>query len=88
MTPETSIDPHADEREKCAAIGRGRILCYVCETDITPETKSSSKSKEKNTGKDGNNKVKPGLVEISAEGTGFAGGGDSVAEKAGVAFQC
>ncbi|KAL1964970.1 hypothetical protein VTN77DRAFT_6170 [Rasamsonia byssochlamydoides] len=86
MTPETTLDPHKDDNEKCAV---GRILCYVCETDITPEAKSSkSKNKDKEGNGNHHSKIKPGLVEISAEGTGFAGGGDNIAEKAGVAFQC
>lgn len=88
MTPETSIDPHAaaDNNEESLI---GRILCYVCETDITPKGnnhKSSSSSKDKD--KEKSNKLKPGLVEIRSEGTGFAQGGDNIAKKQGVAFQC
>ncbi|EED21909.1 RING finger domain protein, putative [Talaromyces stipitatus ATCC 10500] len=84
MTPETTIDPHRTDQEDAAI---GRMLCYVCETDITPINKHSKSSKEKHKeGKSG--KIKPGLVEIKSEGTGFAGGGDNMAKKQGVAFQC
>ncbi len=64
----------------------GRILCYVCETDLT-ERKSSLKEGKKAREKD-REKIKPGLVAISSEGTGFAGGGANIAKKAGTAFQC
>lgn len=88
MTPQTTPDPHASKEEQAAA---RRVLCYVCETDITPpecepDANGKSKSKSKENGKEG--KIKPGLVEISAEGTGFAAGGEMVAVKQGVAFQC
>lgn len=90
MTPHDVPDPHAskEEQAKTAAL-HGLVLCYVCETDITPNgsngdaasAKKKSKKKEKEV-------VQPGLVAISSEGTGFAGGGGNVATKAGVAFQC
>ena len=93
MTPHRP-DPHASEEqlEQSAAL-QGHILCYVCETDITPdewktevsENGNDRKSKKK---KDKNNGVRPGLVEVSSEGTGFAGKGENVATRAGVSFQC
>lgn len=98
MTPHDVPDPHAskEEQDRTAAL-HGRILCYVCEADITPHlpgeerageadsngTKKKSKKKDKD--KDA---IRPGLVEINSEGTGFAGRGGNVATKSGVAFQC
>lgn len=84
MTPHDTLDPHAskEEQEETAAL-HGKILCYVCETDITPDaSRKKSKKKEKESG------VRPGLVEVCSEGTGFAGKGGNVATKSGVAFQC
>lgn len=96
MAPHDVPDPHAskEEQDRTKAL-HGRILCYVCEADITPQppgsehagetdnngTKKKSKKKDKDA-------IRPGLVEISSEGTGFAGGGGNVATKSGVAFQC
>lgn len=101
MTPSPDTekpDPHApkEEQERSAAL-QGRMLCYVCETDITPDDwkngaangdgdvngKKSKRKKDKD-----KNGVRPGLVEVSSEGTGFAGRGGNVATKIGVAFQC
>ncbi|KAE8334715.1 hypothetical protein BDV24DRAFT_172163 [Aspergillus arachidicola] len=89
MTPHDAPDPHAtkEEQEQTAAL-HGLILCYVCEADITPcdsteNGKESGKKKKKD-----KETIKPGLVEISSEGTGFAGRGGNVATKTGVAFQC
>ncbi|GLA58744.1 hypothetical protein AtubIFM54640_008846 [Aspergillus tubingensis] len=90
MTPHDAPDPHAskEEQEQTAAL-HGRILCYVCETDVTPSNDShkdsASSGKKKKKDKEG---IKPGLVEVSSEGTGFAGRGGNVATKSGVAFQC
>ncbi|KAF7511124.1 hypothetical protein GJ744_005355 [Endocarpon pusillum] len=72
--------PHAhnpDPKEKDAY-----LLCYVCETDVTERRQKPGKE---HGGKD---KMRPGLVEISCEGTGFAGGGTNMAKRQGVAFQC
>jgi nitric oxide synthase-interacting protein len=86
MTPETTIDPHrTNGAEEEAEIGR--MLCYVCETDITPVNKHAKSSKGKHK-EEKNNKIRPGLVEIKSEGTGFAKGGSNMAKKQGVAFQC
>lgn len=89
MTPHDAPDPHAtkEEQEQTAAL-HGRILCYVCETDVTPDSKTrddSGAGKKKKKDKEG---IRPGLVEVSSEGTGFAGRGGNVATKKGVAFQC
>lgn len=98
MTPHDVPDPHAskEEQDRTKAL-HGRILCYVCEADITPPVPGSehtaeaetngSKKKSKRKDKD-REAIRPGLVEISSEGTGFAGGGGNVATKSGVAFQC
>jgi nitric oxide synthase-interacting protein len=87
MAPETTIDPH----NKSPTLGEsiGRVLCYVCEMDITPGgSRHRHKSKDKDKERESSSKIKPGLVEISSEGTGFAQGGDNMAKKKGVAFQC
>ena len=77
-------DPHASPTEQES---RTRVVCYVCETDLSGRR---AKTKE---GADGTNKadkaaVKPGMVELRSEGTGFAGGGDNMVQRNGVAFQC
>jgi nitric oxide synthase-interacting protein len=72
--------PHA--RDPDAKEKHGRVLCYVCETDVTGRKQKPDKEKE------GKEKVRPGLVEISCEGTGFAGGGTNMTKREGVAFQC
>ena len=73
-----------------------RILCYVCEEDLTPPELSSKSSSQNGTKENDSSKgkrkkekgkIQPGLVEIRSEGTGFAGGGANVARKEGVAFQ-
>ncbi|KIW76576.1 hypothetical protein Z517_09020 [Fonsecaea pedrosoi CBS 271.37] len=73
------------------------ILCYVCEADLSgpaPEAAGDKDDKEnkdkkqrQKQAKDNSRKVGR-LVEISCEGTGFAGGGSNVAKREGVAFQC
>lgn len=95
MAPhDNTPDPHAskEEQEKSAEM-HGQVLCYVCETDLTPRGHSSEKTeadggKKKSKKKAKDDAVRPGLVAISSEGTGFAGGGGNVATKKGVAFQC
>ncbi|KAL4780635.1 hypothetical protein BJX76DRAFT_364167 [Aspergillus varians] len=92
MTPHEAPDPHAtkEEQEKTAEL-HGRILCYVCDTSLSPadstgeDKAAGEKKKKKKKDKEG---IQPGLVQISSEGTGFAGRGGNVATKSGVAFQC
>lgn len=58
-----------------------RIICYVCETDLTD-------TKVKVDGKRDKDRIRPGVVAIGCEGTGFAGAGGNVAKREGTAFQC
>jgi len=83
MKPSES-DAHDDTAEV------GVVRCFVCQADCTERKQDKGKEKgkddkEKEKEKD---KVKPGLVEISSEGTGFAGGGRNMVKKKGVVFQC
>lgn len=71
-TAKAPVNPHAPAQED-------HLTCYVCDTDLC------GRHNEKDEGKSG---LKPGLVEIKSEGTGFAGGGTNMAKRQGVAFQC
>ncbi|KAK6543924.1 hypothetical protein TWF694_000642 [Orbilia ellipsospora] len=77
-----SDDPHASFNGK-----EQRIQCSVCETDLS-ESSNTSKKRDKDKEKE-RDSIKPGLVQISSDGTGFtAGGGKVLAKKEMVAFQC
>jgi nitric oxide synthase-interacting protein len=84
MMASKAFDPHAEEQ--------GVVRCYVCEEDVTerPLEKGKEKRKDGKEGKDGKEKerIKPGLVEIKSEGTGFSGAGSNMVVRDGVAFQC
>lgn len=68
------IDPHGPIENQ------GKILCFVCDTDVTEVKRQPDK--------EGKEKIRPGLVEIKSEGTGFASGGMAKVVKEGIAFQC
>lgn len=76
----TSKDPHDPDSKE------GDVRCYVCDADLSPnaaneDRKSKKKSKKAKEG------LKPGIIELNTEGTGFAGGGKNSVRKEGVAFQ-
>ncbi len=79
MQPSGHHDPHVPELDPAA------LRCYVCEADLSGKAKPDGKEKE---GKDKKEKLKPGLVEIRCEGTGFSAGGANQVKKDGVNFQC
>ncbi|KAI0841677.1 ENOS interacting protein [Hypoxylon sp. FL0890] len=78
-------DPHASASEV------EKIRCYVCEADLTEKKGSNGndgggeKGKKKDKDKE---KIRPGLVELRSEGTGFSAGGVNQVQKSGIAFQC
>lgn len=71
-------DPHAEEDSK-------GMRCYVCETSLVEGEKPNGK-KEKKAGKE--EKIKPGLVELRREGTGFSASGTNQIKKEGTSFAC
>ncbi|KAL2181392.1 uncharacterized protein P884DRAFT_273915 [Thermothelomyces heterothallicus CBS 202.75] len=55
------------------------VRCYVCEADLTEKEASKKEGKEK---------IRPGLVELRREGTGFSAGGNNQVRKDSVTFRC
>lgn len=84
MKPTGHHDPHAPDVDPEA------IVCYVCDTELTDKKESSSSKKQKEGKKDKKEKetIKPGLVELRREGTGFSAGGTNQVKKDGVGFAC
>ncbi|KAI7332594.1 hypothetical protein KC315_g4585 [Hortaea werneckii] len=76
------------ERSAHVAEHDDSVRCYVCQEDITPGRKMKKREKKDDGKKEKESKTERGLVELSTEGTGFAGGGNNVVKKQGVAFQC
>ncbi|KAK3357027.1 hypothetical protein B0T25DRAFT_144812 [Lasiosphaeria hispida] len=77
MRPTGRHDPHAPDSDPDV------VRCYVCEADLT-EIKQSAKKE----GKAEKEKIKPGLVELHSEGTGFSGSGANQVKRDKVNFQC
>ena len=75
-------DPHASPTKQQ---GGERIVCFVCDTDLSGKGIGSQDSKD---GPKSHKTIESGLVELKSEGTGFAHGGSNMAQKQGVAFQC
>lgn len=79
MKPSGKVDPHADPGDTDAP---DTIRCYTCDADVTERpSKKSSDKKDKE-------KIRPGLVELKSDGTGFSAGGTNEVKKSGTAFQC
>lgn len=66
-------DTHAAKEDQ------GKVVCFVCDADLTERPVKEKPGKEK---------IRPGLVEINSEGTGFASGGANLVKKDAVSFQC
>ncbi|KAK1088262.1 hypothetical protein LTR33_000638 [Friedmanniomyces endolithicus] len=64
------------------------VRCFVCAEDVTQGRSVKRKKDGVDVKKEKEGKVERGLVELSSEGTGFAGGGGNMVKKEGVAFQC
>ena len=85
MSPDTGPpDPHASPEKQAQARS---VLCYVCSIDLTAKG-PQDKDDQKRSKKAGKAELKPGVIELKCEGTGFAGGGDNMVQKHGTAFQC
>ncbi|KAI9837717.1 MAG: hypothetical protein M1819_006650 [Sarea resinae] len=102
--PHTSSSSSSPSNPSHSPLPPPPLRCYVCAADLSSGRKSSSNpnpkdtnpqnaetvtSIEKDQGKQKEKEhIKPGLVELSTEGTGFAGGGKNMIKRQGVAFQC
>ena len=71
----TDHDPHDPEA------AHGVVLCYVCDTNLGEVSAKKESKGEKD-------KIKPGLVELRREGTGFSAGGANQVRRDLVNFQC
>lgn len=79
MKPSGKVDPHAAAGDTDAP---NTIRCYSCDADVTerpPKKSGDKKDKEK---------IRPGVVELKSDGTGFSAGGTNEVKKSGTAFQC
>ena len=87
MVPDTRPpDPHTNSERH--GEGSNKFVCYICSTDLTAKSEGADKDEKRKSKKGERAEVKPGLVELRCDGTGFAGGGDNMVQKQGTAFQC
>ncbi|KAF1847670.1 uncharacterized protein K460DRAFT_363725 [Cucurbitaria berberidis CBS 394.84] len=83
LTPEHRHQRHAhDEPAELDA-----VHCYVCDADLSRTASDATQNGDEGAKKKKDKGLKPGLVEIRSEGTGFAGGGQAMVKREGVAFQ-
>ncbi|KAH8668332.1 hypothetical protein BX600DRAFT_459732 [Xylariales sp. PMI_506] len=83
MRPKGYHDPHAEDTDPEG------LRCHVCDADLVDRTGRDEKTdKSKKKSKDKEKSVRPGLVEIRSEGTGFSAAGGNEVRKISVAFQC
>ena len=72
------VRPKDDPHDRSAK----SLRCYVCDIDLSDKKNGSKKNGDKD-------RIRPGLVLIESDGTGFtAGGGIVTTERQGIAFQC
>lgn len=90
MRPSGHHDPHAHDDHD--GVDPDALRCYVCDADLADRGPTGAdghheegKKKKKDKDKD---RIKPGLVELRSEGTGFSAGGANQISKSGIAFQC
>lgn len=67
--------------------GSDSLRCFVCDADLT-ENNGNSKKGAKGEKEKEKEKIKPGLVELRREGTGFSAGGNNQVKKDAVTFRC
>ncbi|KAI0432224.1 hypothetical protein F5Y09DRAFT_161528 [Xylaria sp. FL1042] len=78
MKPNKHHDPHATEPNA--------LRCYVCDADLTDHGGNDEENGKSKKEKD---RIRPGLVELRSEGTGYSAGGANQVRKNGIAaFQC
>lgn len=63
--------------------GAEAVRCFVCDSDLTEKPPKEGKE-----GKPDKDKIRPGLVELRREGTGFSAGGSNQVKKDAVTFRC
>lgn len=63
--------------------GSDSVRCYVCDADLTEKNGPAKRE-----GKAEKEKIRPGLVELRREGTGFSAGGNNQVKKDSVTFRC